>query len=82
MQSSLVGENQNADQGEESVLCPGECEEEKKEEYKANEMKKLEILKLAQTLGGFMNPHTGTGAVITNCKHHAHVSCLQEYCQQ
>lgn len=29
--------------------------------------------------GSFMNEYTGAGAVVTNCKHYAHLSCLRKY---
>lgn len=28
---------------------------------------------------GYLNEYTGAGSVVTNCKHHSHLSCLRKY---
>ena len=30
----------------------------------------------------FMNAFSGSGVVITNCKHYSHAKCLNQYCTQ
>ena len=30
----------------------------------------------------FLNAYSGSGVVITNCKHYAHAKCLNQYCTQ
>ena len=43
-------------------------------------IKKLELVKIiGGENSGFINPYTGSGCVLTNCKHFAHLSCLRDY---
>jgi hypothetical protein len=43
---------------------------------------RLPLLDIPKLVGGFLNPYTGSGAVLTNCKHYSHINCLRKYYEQ
>lgn len=46
-------------------------------------IQKLELAKIISGgNSGFINPYTGSGCVVVNCKHFSHLSCLRDYLHQ
>lgn len=51
-----------------------------RQELTKQRSKQVEELELIKEAGlTFMNPYSGSGAVITNCRHYSHVKCLNHY---
>lgn len=56
--------------------------ENEEEDQIVPEITKLPKLDIPKVSGKFMNPYTGSSAVMTTCKHYSHRDCLNKYYNQ
>ena len=75
--------DQKDKQREEQMLLEDTVEDAIRQEIVNHRPKNIEKLDLIADTGlTYLNSFSGSGVVITNCKHYSHAKCLSHYCSQ